>query len=439
MRPLADHLERAENVPTGRAEVTIDLLSEDGRVAFGSSRLWLDPIYGVENTSVFYWTEGSGTKPLDTLPGAAPTPSTYLGAITPDGSVLVGAADAADGRRKAFRRTEADGMVDISPEGAYGAWARAVSDDGNVVVGSYTTTEDGIGQAFRWTAASGAVPLGTIPDHLGSNPFFLSGDGNVVAGLSTYGTGVENVPFRWTEATGMVQTETVQGCLFYTVSVPTQTTYGPVMAGYCTEANSGIPRKPFVWLDGSGLVGVPPVPDQRDAQPYAVSRDGSVVVGRAESRLEPVAFRWADGAQASEILPPPNSAPLELLPWRWTMTADGSVIVGNSGGRGVRSAGQAGYSILEPLPGDVESMVSGISADGALVTGGSFGSVRTNVVWLRNGMVVPFVTLLAAHGVEPPPTSTFTGMLPGPRPNILHGLATSGTHETDGWILRLPE
>jgi hypothetical protein len=74
-----------------------------------------------------------------------------------------------------------------------------------------------------------------------------------------------------------------------------------------------------------------------------------------------------------------------------------------------------------------------------LVTGTSTGNVTTTVVWTKDGVVLSLVDLLAAHDIEPPPTSTFTLFIPGPRANILQGLVSSGTHETDGWILRLPE
>ena len=83
--------------------------------------------------------------------------------------------------------------------------ARAVSDDGAVVVG-FSNSENGT-RAFRWTQASGMVSLGLLPggsDVFGySQAYAVSPDGSRVAGIAT---GVDNAQsaFSWTEAGGMV-------------------------------------------------------------------------------------------------------------------------------------------------------------------------------------------------------------------------------------------
>jgi uncharacterized membrane protein len=81
-----------------------------------------------------------------------------------------------------------------------------LSADGSTIVGGVG------GSAFRWTSATGTVPLGTIePDVLASGASGVSADGAVVVGgllkpLSPNPYGLPGVPeaFRWTEAEGMV-------------------------------------------------------------------------------------------------------------------------------------------------------------------------------------------------------------------------------------------
>jgi hypothetical protein len=105
-------------------------------------------------------------------------------------------------------------------------------------------------QAFRWTAESGMVGLGTLPDALWSCATAASEDGSVVVGFSG------SRAFRWTASEGM--TELVE-------------------------------RKPRVYseaidvsADGNAVVGTPETGITRlgpGSYPYALSADGSVIVG----------------------------------------------------------------------------------------------------------------------------------------------------------------
>jgi probable HAF family extracellular repeat protein len=70
-----------------------------------------------------------------------------------------------------------------------------------VVVGEATV--GGFWHAFRWTAATGMVDLGTLggPE---SAAFAVNGDGSVIVGssLTSQSTGSDHA-FRWTAKTGM--------------------------------------------------------------------------------------------------------------------------------------------------------------------------------------------------------------------------------------------
>ena len=82
------------------------------------------------------------------------------------------------------------------PGGALDGFAKGVSADGRVSVGS-----DG-GQAVRWTAEDGMVGLGYLLGGSYSEASDVSADGRVVVGWSRTGIGTEAV--RWTAEEGMV-------------------------------------------------------------------------------------------------------------------------------------------------------------------------------------------------------------------------------------------
>ena len=86
--------------------------------------------------------------------------SSAASATSQDGAVIVGqSSDSGDSR--AFRWTASTGIVDLGTlsGGSINASAANVSTDGSVVVGS-SDSSDGI-QAFRWTAGAGIEGLGS--------------------------------------------------------------------------------------------------------------------------------------------------------------------------------------------------------------------------------------------------------------------------------------
>jgi len=218
----------------GFADSVAWAVSDNGVVAGAS-------LFGPTYSEAFVWTEALGLRPLAGLGGAD---SEALG-ISSDGSTPVGVADgpglparpvawigsgppldllaasglsgigeardaSADGstivgwrytsRRMPFVWTAATGVVDLPlPTGANAGEARAVSDDGSVVVGSMAI--GGQDRAFRWTAATGVVDIGAAGSGRGE-AFGVSADGQVIVGWADLGSGVSEA-FRWTAATGM--------------------------------------------------------------------------------------------------------------------------------------------------------------------------------------------------------------------------------------------
>jgi probable HAF family extracellular repeat protein len=106
---------------------------------------------------------------------------------------------------EAFRWTTADGMTGLGglPGDTFLSGARAVNEDGSVVVGR---SRSGAGhEAFRWTAPDGMVGLGHLPgedEDFDSVALDVSAHGSVIVGSSTSASGQS--AFLWTPDLGMV-------------------------------------------------------------------------------------------------------------------------------------------------------------------------------------------------------------------------------------------
>lgn len=201
------------------------------------------------------WTAETGVIPL----GTSGDPSNASD-VSADGSVIVGTnltpnpqwpgeRDAWIGQ--AYRWTAHAGMVPLSLSRVTSdAWG--VSDDGSVIVGSAN------GQAYRWTASAGIVGLGNLPGQGYSWAKDISGDGSTVVGWSTQ---PEQKAFRWTDDTGMTELGSLPGSQAVAVSAD-----GSVIAGF---SQSGA----FRWTAQRGMVSI------GAGGASGISADGSVIVG----------------------------------------------------------------------------------------------------------------------------------------------------------------
>jgi uncharacterized membrane protein len=166
-------------VPIPEAFSTDVRMTADGATVFG----------GVPNGTgarrLVRWTESGGLETLGDFPLLAGAVSWELGAVSQDGTVVVGSAD--DGTRYVpFRWTEADGLEELgtSPEG--GARPTAISADGSTVAG-FSGRNPNASDIFRWTAQDqlqimgAAIPLGAWPQ---GGTLLLSTDGAILAGAS---------------------------------------------------------------------------------------------------------------------------------------------------------------------------------------------------------------------------------------------------------------
>lgn len=225
------------------------------------------------------------------------------------------------------------------------AWA--VSADGSVVVGQEHGT--GVAEAFRWTAPGGMAFLGHLPGKDSAAARGVSADGTIVAGYD------RNKPFRWTSVTGIQQL--------------------PLLTG--------------------GL----------DGYAFAISGDGTTVVGSSdsftgESRIYP-ACKWTLDGEAVSLGLLQGMSAAEA----WAVSFDGSVIVG-AGWIANKSRGfiwtEAGGMSLLSTPPNGRSFATCLSNDGQYVGGlaAEDGGQNLPSIWDSNGQRRTLVSVLQSAGVS---------------------------------------
>ncbi|GIV05991.1 MAG: hypothetical protein KatS3mg016_1566 [Fimbriimonadales bacterium] len=163
----------------------------------GAVRAYRHPPYG-------------GFQNLGVLAGDTDDPSYWSEArdVSADGKTVVGRSVDAQGRLRAFRWSEADGMQDLGTLGGFHSGAYGVSADGGAIVG-YADDAQGRMRPFRWTQAGGMQDLGTFGGSIG-DAWAVSADGSVVVGAAHNAQGQWRA-FRWTQATGLQELPGIGG------------------------------------------------------------------------------------------------------------------------------------------------------------------------------------------------------------------------------------
>ena len=244
-------------------------------------------------------------------------------------------------------------------------WARSVSADGRVVVGTSDTSEN-LGQfgarlrrAFRWE--NGVMhDLGSLGGRW-SSAFGVSADGRVVVGSATNASYTWRA-YRWEDGV-MQDLGSLGGAVVFAFGVSAD---GNVVVGM--SANTEGYGRPFRWESGV-MHDLGTLQGGYNGDAFGVSADGSVVVGWSENfEGWKRAVRWANGViQDLGTLGGLASAAKDV-------SANGSVIVGWSyideeQFRAFRWAD----GVMQDLGtlGGYESVADGISADGTVVVGWS--------------------------------------------------------------------
>jgi probable HAF family extracellular repeat protein len=325
-------------------------------------------------------------------------------AVSADGDVVVGSSEGADGV-EAFRWTSGGGIVGLGFLSLVDPFSEAtgVSADGSVVVGN---SDNGSGdRAFRWTSGGGMVTLGTFScsscdPTTGANGVSRDGLVTVGAGLAKSALGDPHIDAaRWTgggtsiddlgDLSGPAELNSAWGA----------SQNGAVIVGE-GDSNAGI--QAWVWTSGTGMDALPGIPGaQINSGAPAISADASTIVGSANTdaastnRLE--AVRWTGASYGTiELLGSLGSTSSQAN----AVSGDGSIIVGRA-----RNAANDQRAFIWDATNGMRDLASVLALDYGLDLGG----------WILN----------VAHGVsDVGPDGEFTVV----------GEGTNPSGEPEGWV-----
>jgi probable HAF family extracellular repeat protein len=284
--------------------------------------------------------------------GTFGTDSTLARAVSNNGVV---AGDAFGALTSAFRWTQDAGYEDLGRLDMLGpidtVYATSISSDGTRIVGASYRPSQSFFEAYVWVegATGGAVGneqmfgLGTLVPGRGSTAQGISGNGQWVAGGASLAGG-QGRAVRWSLADYETASTTILdlGTLGGTESVAEDVSDdGRVVVGYATDVATF--TRAFRWIEGStgGAVSNPQMHDLGtlegdESWAYALSSDGSVVVGEAhDADGITEAFRWTEGTgmiRVSEWLAANgvDTGGMRLVTAR-DISDDGNVVVGQMG------------------------------------------------------------------------------------------------------------
>lgn len=295
------------------------------------------------------------------------------------------------------------GLGDL-PGGKYESGASSVSANA-VVVGS-SSSERGV-EAFRWTFEGGIQGLGDLPGgDFKSLALGISDDGMRIVGYGTPKCSqlycMEALLWR---LDGTMQTlrnpdDRHDSSAAKTISSDGRIIVGAVSARYEWTAACwrGPQAEPELLI--SPAKGIP-LSEAND-----VSADGLTVVGATTNAGITLAFRWTAEGGARELGALSKSGSSRAF----AVSSDGSVVVGTSqiaptDWRAFRWSAVEGMIALDELPGGVdEGMAADISADGRLIVGSGFGNedhrMRSAIIWDESRVPRRVADVLRENGVR---------------------------------------
>lgn len=200
-----------------------------------------------------------------------------------------------------------------------------VSNDGTAIAGT-------IGQAFRWTAATGFTLLGSLdthPNYRFSEGFAISANGSVVVGRSSFSNGYESQAFRWTASTGMVGLGFISGGKKKSIARATSAD-GSVIVGYDEDSDS-FPMA-FRWTQTEGMLKIGRVSGLVDSIASGVSGDGQIVVGYGSYISQFDGFIWTKSRGIQSLRQYIINKGVDMTRWpnliAVAISMDGKTIVG---------------------------------------------------------------------------------------------------------------
>lgn len=338
-------------------------------------------------------------------------PNTYPYAVSADGSTIVGRAwEPGDQHSQAFRWTSSAGLQRLGRlPGDYTSDPVAASADGSVVAGNSLHWEpipgdpDGLEayRGFRWTAATGLTDLGLLPGALTTEVRAMSADGSAIFGHASF-PNYFRAPFRWTAQTGIALLDSPAAGPADQIWVSDVSADGSVAL-----LHRG--AQPLRWTAAGGITLLPGLA-AGSHYGYAMSDDGSTVVGHARIGSTSRTFRWSDRTQAAEYIAD-FGANVRLV------SADGGVLAGHGSvdgvGRSFRWTEAIGLQFLERPPGTRSNATfypTAMSADGSVLVGrlnnsfwnGSTWTGHDAYVWTAETGSTRLTALLESYGIGLP-------------------------------------
>ena len=267
-----------------------------------------------------------------------------------------------------------------------------------------------------------------------SHAWDVSADGTTVTGFSYVGDWSKT--FYWTEGTGMIALPLLPGVEQTSYGGDGISTDGLIIAGSCGWDGwaeiGGIGSETCVWTnDGSGWI-VTGLGDlaggAQNSHGYAMTPDGTVIVGDASSALGTEACRWSL-VEGTWIIQGLGDLPKgEYWGQAYGVSDDGTVVVGQSstasnGTRAFRWTAATGMKDLGVVARRKYSAAWGCSANGNVVVGESFTTRGKDEVAFRWTAATGMIGL----GDLPGGTSYSEALACSPDGTIIVGGSMTGT------------
>ena len=260
------------------------------------------------------------------------------------------------------------GLGDL-PGGEVSSVANGVSADGRWVVGHSDSELSDFGEAFRWSAATGMIPLGFLSGDDDSSAHGISADGSVVTGDSARPRAA-SATFRWTSASGMQPLTPGGAATAFPVACRT-TEYSslaillpPTRRAATLKRSVGPPR-----ADSNSLETCPARFSIHGVSAFRPMAVLSSALAFRESIMKPTVGNAATGMVGLGELPGG-----EVRSIANAVSADGNVVVGQSwsagGSEAFRWTAATGMVALGELAGGIDgSIATATNADGSILVG----------------------------------------------------------------------
>ena len=266
----------------------VSTVTADGKII---STNVVDPKTGI-NQIATYNLEKDEWNYLGGLGKIVDSETSSVWGMTGNGSSIVGIASTSDGYGHAVKWTKETGLVDLgstTPKSA--SRANAISEDGTMIAG-WQDDKNGARYGAYWK--NGVQHL--IKDNSG-NPVYeissVSGDGKWLLGSQF------EYAMKWSEETGVQLIRDSNADPFY-VGAATATNYdGSVIVGYYREfPGPAMMGDGFIWTKETGKISLDEYVKNLGydnlgitfSLPYAISKDGTKIVGVGRTTEEAVSF-----------------------------------------------------------------------------------------------------------------------------------------------------